>query len=79
MDAKRLLAVARRGEEMPVIQRLGYLLEAGDHAELAGDLGLLVERARPRFVRLEPRSPEEVTGRNFRWRVLVNTTVEAEA
>ena len=79
MDSKRLLAVARKGEEMPVIQRLGYLLEAGGHAELAGDLGRLVELARPRFVRLEPRSPEEVTERNARWRVLVNTTIEPEA
>ena len=79
MDSKRLLAVARKGEEMPVIQRLGYLLEAGGHAELAGDLGRLVESARPRFVRLEPRSPEVVTERNARWRVLVNTTVEPEA
>jgi predicted transcriptional regulator of viral defense system len=79
MDAKRLLAVARKGEEMPVIQRLGYLLEAGGHAELAADLGRLVERARPRFVRLEPRSPEEVTERNPRWRILVNTTVGGEA
>jgi predicted transcriptional regulator of viral defense system len=79
IDAKRLLAVARKGEEMPVIQRLGYLLEAGGHADLAGDLASLVERAGPRFVRLEPRSPEEVRERNPRWRVLVNTTVEAEA
>jgi predicted transcriptional regulator of viral defense system len=79
MDAKRLLNAARKGREMPVIQRVGYLLEAVGRAELAADLARLVERARPRFVRLEPRSPEEVKEHSSRWRVLVNTTVEADA
>lgn len=79
LDAKRLLAIAKKGEEMPVIQRLGYLVERTGHAELAGDLARLVERAKPKFVRLEPGSSEAVTDRDERWHVLVNTTIEVEA
>lgn len=78
LDAKRLLAVAKGHGEMPVIQRLGYLLEATGHAGLTGDLAGLVDRANPKFVRLEPRSLGPVSAREERWRVLVNTTLEVE-
>ena len=64
---------------MPVIQRLGYLLEHAGHAELAVDLGKLVNRRKPKFVRLEPRSSEAVSDRDSRLHVLVNTTIELEA
>jgi predicted transcriptional regulator of viral defense system len=79
MDATRLLVVARRGGETPVVQRLGYLLEATGNPELTAELRSLVERARPRFVRLEPRGSADVSERDTRWRVLVNATIEVEA
>ncbi len=79
LDAKRLLAIARKGEEIPVIQRLGYLLARTGHADLAGGLGKLIDQRKPKFVRLEPRSSEGVSDRDARWRVLVNTTIEVEA
>ena len=49
------------------------------HGELAAPLHGLVEDARPKFVPLEPRSTEDVSARNRRWHVLVNTTIEVEA
>lgn len=79
LDAKRLLAIAKKGEEMPVIQRLGYLLERTGHGALTGDLAKLVEHAKPKFIRLEPKSTERISDRNERWRVIVNTTIEMEA
>lgn len=79
MDPKRLLAIARKGEEPPVVQRLGYLLERTGHAELAAGLSKLVDRDKPKFIRLEPQSSEDVSERNEHWRVLVNTTIEVEA
>jgi len=79
LDTKRLLVIAKKGEEMPVIQRLGYLLGRTGHAELTGELGKLIRLAKPKFVRLEPRSTEAVSDRDERWRVLVNTTIEVEA
>jgi len=78
IDAMRLLAIAKRGEKMPVVQRLGYLLDLTEHGELAEPLSKLVEDRKPRFVPLEPESSEAVSERNARWHVLVNTTIEVE-
>jgi predicted transcriptional regulator of viral defense system len=78
LDAKRLLAIAKREETMPVVQRLGYLLDLTEHSELAEPLHELVEDQNPRFVPLEPESSEAVSERNARWHVLVNTTIEVE-
>jgi len=79
LDAKKLLAIAKKGEKLPVIQRLGYLLERTGHAELAGELAKLVRSRKPKMVPLEPSSAEEVSARDAKWYVLVNTTVEVEA
>jgi len=79
MDGKRLLSIATRGEETPVIQRLGYLLDRTGHADLATPLFALVEKEKPKMVALEPRSKEAVADRDRRWRILVNTTIEVEA
>lgn len=38
---------------MPVVQRLGYLLDLSKHRELTEPLHELVEGAKPKFVRLE--------------------------
>jgi len=79
IDPKRLLAIARKGEELPVIQRLGYLLERTEHGNLARDLRRWVDKRKPKMVPLEPRSSENVSGRDPRWRIIVNTTIEVEA
>ncbi len=79
LNAKRMLTIATKGAEMPVVQRLGYLLERTRHGDLAGDLYEFVEKHKPKMVELEPGSPEGVTERDRRWRILVNTTVEVEA
>ena len=79
LDARKLLAVARRREELPVIQRLGWLLDRTGHAELGSELAKLVREGRARMVPLEPGSAAEVSTRDAKWRVLVNTTVEVEA
>lgn len=78
-DAKKLLAIAKRGEELSVVQRLGYLLDRTGHGELGGELAKLVRARKPRMVPLEPGSAEEISARDARWHVLVNTTVEVEA
>ena len=63
---------------MPVVQRLGYLLDLTEHSKLTEHLSKLVEDKKPRFVSLESESSEAVSQRNARWRVLVNTTLEVE-
>ncbi|MBI4700958.1 MAG: type IV toxin-antitoxin system AbiEi family antitoxin [Deltaproteobacteria bacterium] len=79
LDARKLLAIAKKGEELPVVQRLGYLLERTGHAELGGELAKLVRASKPKMVPLEPSSAEEVSTRDAKWHLLVNTTVEVEA
>ena len=79
MDPARLVAVARKNHEPPVIQRLGYLLERTGHAALADALARLPRKGRVRSVPLEPGSPERVAERSARWHVLVNADVEVEA
>ena len=78
IDARRLLAIGKQGEKLPVVQRLGYVLELTGHGDLAQPLHDLVEEARPKFVPLETRSKEAVSERDAHWRVLVNTTIEVE-
>jgi AbiEi antitoxin C-terminal domain len=78
LDAKRLLAITKKEEPMPVVQRLGYLLDLTEHGELAEPLHNLIEDRKPKFVPLEPESSEAVSGRNARWHVIVNTTIEVE-
>lgn len=72
MDAKRLVAVARRTNELPVIQRLGFLLERTGHLDLAAWLAKLVRAWSPRMVLLEPSSSGDVEERNRPWHVLVS-------
>jgi predicted transcriptional regulator of viral defense system len=79
LDARRLGTIAKKGEELPIVQRLGYLLDRTGHSELTSDLAEIVARAKPKYVRLEPQSPEPVSARDARWRTLVNTTIEVEA
>jgi predicted transcriptional regulator of viral defense system len=78
IDAKKLLAIAQKNEELPVVQRLGYLLERVGRGELAEELAGLVHAAKPKMILLEPRSGEEVSERDAKWHVLVNTTIEVE-
>jgi predicted transcriptional regulator of viral defense system len=63
MDAKRLLTIAKKGETMPLVQRLGYLLDLTEHGEHAEPLHKLVEEAKPKFIPLEPQSSETVAER----------------
>lgn len=78
LDGRRLLAIAKQREVMPVVQRLGYLLDLTEHGEVAEPLHDLIETTKPRFVPLEPESDDGISERNARWHVLVNTTVEVE-
>lgn len=78
IDARKLLAVVHKHAELPVIQRLGYLLERTGHADLGGGIARFLQARRPKLVPLEA-GGDEVGTRDDKWRVLVNTTIEVEA
>jgi predicted transcriptional regulator of viral defense system len=79
LDAKKLVAIAEKSEELPVTQRLGYLLEQTGHGELTLELAEVVRAARPKMIPLEPKSSEKVSARDTKWKLLVNTIIEVEA
>lgn len=77
LDSQRLVSIA---ELVPVAwaQRLGYLLELIEAREIAQPLAGYVEKLRP--VRTSLLSTVDIKGSKFdrRWRLFVNTEVEAE-
>jgi predicted transcriptional regulator of viral defense system len=79
MGAERLGAVVRRHREVPVVQRLGYLLDHAGRSDLAAPLERFARSARLKTVPLEPGSAERVLRRDGKWRVDVNAVVEVEA
>ncbi|MEK7477529.1 MAG: type IV toxin-antitoxin system AbiEi family antitoxin [Candidatus Coatesbacteria bacterium] len=78
LDSGRLIAVAKRGEEWPVVQRLGYLLDRIGHPGLSGGLARLVRARKPGAVRLDPRGSGAALTHNAKWNVRVNTAIEVE-
>lgn len=79
LDATRLLSIAEIGEELPVIQRLGFLLDRTGHGDLAVGLARFIHARRLRMVPLEFQGSTKVSERDSRWHVLVNATIEVEA
>ena len=76
LDGRQLAKLAA-GRAMPVVQRLGWLL---DHIDADVDLGPLevLARSRNRSALLDPRRPRR-GDRDDRWGVIVNTGLESFA
>jgi predicted transcriptional regulator of viral defense system len=72
------LAGAASDMEWPHVQRLGYLLDLAGARSLAEPLARRVAQQRPGWIPLEPGRRVRKTTRDERWRLLVNTRVEAD-
>jgi predicted transcriptional regulator of viral defense system len=79
MNPERLAELARAEGNVPIAQRLGYLLESVGARAAADPLAAWVGRHRPRFVPLRSDRSAVSAERNARWRVLINERVESEA
>jgi len=77
LDPDRL-AEAARLSPLPWSQRLGYLLEHLGAQEAASGLAAFVADKAPHVTPLTPAVPMRGTPRDLRWKVAINTTVEAE-
>ena len=77
MDAGKLLAETERSP-LPWTQRLGYLLERVEAANLAAPLAEHVAVHAKEYVPLRPRKPVARATRDSRWRLFVNETVEPD-
>jgi predicted transcriptional regulator of viral defense system len=78
LDAKRLLAVARKDIEIAHVQRLGHLLDAVGAASAAKLIAAWISEQRPRRVLLRPGSRRPIREEDPRWRVSVNEHVEID-
>ena len=78
MKAERLVEVAKREDELPEAQRLGYLLAKVGAGEVAAPLEPWIGKRRPRFVPLRPGRSSKRAARDERWRVIVNEKIEVE-
>jgi len=78
LDSRKLLAVAKRAEEWPVIQRLGYLLDRVGHPGLSRGLAGIVRARRPGVARLDPQGSGAVSKHNAKWNIQVNAAIEVE-
>jgi len=72
------LAEAAGLSPIPWSQRLGYLLEHLGANEAASSLAAFVADKAPHVTPLAPAAPMRGTPRDLRWKVAINTTIEAE-
>jgi predicted transcriptional regulator of viral defense system len=77
LDAQKLLAETARSP-LPWTQRLGYLLERVESANLAAPLADHVAMRAKEYVALRPRKSTARASRDTRWRLLVNERVEVD-
>jgi predicted transcriptional regulator of viral defense system len=77
LDPDRLVEAARLSP-LPWSQRLGYLLEHLGFEGAASSLAAFVADKAAHVTPLSPAAPMRGTARDPRWKVAVNTTVEAE-
>lgn len=78
LEPRRLVELAGGEVELSVTQRLGYLLEHVDAADVASPLAAWLERRGPRPVPLLPARDLAGATRNARWQVLVNEHIEID-
>ena len=79
LDAKKLLATAKKHDDVLTTQRLGWLLESLKEKDLAKGLADWVGKRNPPMRPLEPGSPLERSKENERWRLLINAKPVPEA
>ncbi len=77
IDARRLADLPAHGFALPVLQRVGWLLDSVRWAEKAERLHAALSEHSLKWVPLESRLPAE-GARNPRWRVIENTDIQPD-
>jgi len=78
MNGQRLVSAAKRGVELAVVQRLGYLLDVVDKMKLADPLHDWLSTKAPRITTLRPDLDTGNSPLDRRWLLYVNEQVEVE-
>jgi predicted transcriptional regulator of viral defense system len=79
LDGRRLAASAAKADDVPAIQRLGYLLDQVGARRIAAPLARKIKELQPKPVLLRPGRPANAGKVNLRWQVIVNETIEIES
>jgi hypothetical protein len=78
MTGRSLVAAAKCGVELAVVQRLGYLLDFLEKPKLADPLHDLLISQSPRITSLRPDVDSENAPLNRRWGLYVNEEIEPD-
>lgn len=84
VDADKLLQLANQTKQKIWIQRLGYILEKIDSFDEKKKMHLLeklksfIEGRKFSYVPLTPEIPSRGYPRNHQWKIIMNTTIEAD-
>lgn len=77
-EPKKLLAAAKRVDDHPNMQRLGYILDRVRRKRITNPLQEWLMRQDPNVVPLWSGRPVEGAGRSRRWRLMVNGSIEVD-
>ena len=78
MEPAKLVQAAKVEKNLACAQRLGFLLEKAGFKDLSRMLFQWVQRQKPLPVKLEPSLPSRGSGKDERWRLLVNLDIEGD-
>ena len=78
LSGPRLLAAAKAGVKLSVVQRTGYLIDAVCGERVSAKLADWLTKQKPRPVLLRPDNPVGDAETNERWRIVVNEEIAAD-
>jgi predicted transcriptional regulator of viral defense system len=78
MSPLELVEAARKDEDFAVAQRVGWLLERAGFNNVVNDLANWISGSNIFLVKLDPSLPVRGAKRDNRWRLLINTELEAD-
>lgn len=78
LDAQRLIELMKLNSELFWVQRLGYLLESLGFDDLANMLAEALSDKQLHWARLVSHAPYNPLKRDIKWKIIVNTKVEAD-
>jgi predicted transcriptional regulator of viral defense system len=78
MKGPRLAELATWMVDVPVVQRLGYLLERVGHRDLSTPLAKVISKLAARPTALVPSLPSHGSERDNRWRIAINTDLQVD-